>query len=121
MVTYLLIGLGGALGSAGRHWLSGNVDQRVDDALPWGTLLVNVAGSLLIGALAALDGLSSDARLFLMVGLCGGFTTFSAFSLQTVDLLRDGLHAHAAANVALAVVACLAATWVALIVTERLT
>ncbi len=120
VLTYLLIGLGGAAGSVGRYWLSSNVDQRVDDALPWGTLLVNVLGSLAIGALAALDSLAADTRLFLMVGLCGGFTTFSAFSLQTVELLRDGLQARAAVNIAVSVTVCLLATWAALTVTDRL-
>lgn len=120
MLTYLYIALGGAIGSVGRYWLSTNVDQRIDDAMPWGTLLVNAAGSLLIGALAGLDSLSNEARLLLVVGLCGGFTTFSAFSMQTVELLRDGMAGRAVAHIALSVAVCLTATWAAIEAVERL-
>lgn len=114
MLTYFYIAVGGAIGSVGRHWMSGAVDERLDQTLPWGTLAVNVLGSFAIGVLAALDSLSSEARLLLVVGLCGGFTTFSAFSLHTVELLRDGMLGRAAANVALAVGVCLVATWAAM-------
>ena len=84
---------------------------------PWGTLLVNVAGSFAIGLLAALvtaDGrpaLGSDARAFLMVGVLGGFTTFSSFSLETLTLARTGALGAAAANVALSLVLCLGGVW----------
>ena len=84
---------------------------------PWGTFLVNVGGSLAIGALAALattDGrplLGNDARAFLMVGVLGGFTTFSAFSLETLTLARSGEWLGASANVMFSVLLCLAAVW----------
>jgi fluoride exporter len=96
MLAYLWVALGGALGSVSRYWLSGVVAARWGETFPWGTLVVNVTGSVLIGFLSAL-GLPEGrwlappgVRLFFMVGVCGGYTTFSSFSLQTLNLLRDG-------------------------------
>lgn len=114
MRLILLIASGSALGGVARYWLSGLVASRIGETFPWGTLFINVLGSAVIGALAAFGdsgrvGLSTDARQFLMVGLCGGFTTFSSFSLQTLRLLQDGDWLRAFANVLLSVVLCLAA------------
>lgn len=117
MNAYFWIAIGSALGGMARYGCSEWVGQRVGGTFPWGTLFVNVTGSFLIGGLAAMSGpdgrayLSPLARQFLMVGLLGGYTTFSAFSLQTLNLLRDGEWAHAGANVLLSVVACLCAVW----------
>jgi len=117
MMAYLWIALGGALGSVGRYWLSGVVTDRTGGAFPWGTLLVNVSGSFLIGLLAALTEpggrryLGPSGRQFLMYGLCGGFTTFSAFSLQTLELLREGDLAKAGVNAVGSVLLCLVAVW----------
>lgn len=111
------IGLGSALGGMARHGCSDLAARYFGTAFPWGTLFVNVSGSLIIGFLATLsvaDGrffLSPDARAFLMVGICGGYTTFSAFSLQTLSLARDGQWFAAGANVILSVVVCLVAAW----------
>lgn len=116
-MAYLLIALGSAIGGAARYWCSGFVAQRAGEFFPWGTLAVNVIGSFLIGMLAAAgdpDGrwyLGPQARQFLMIGVLGGFTTFSSFSLQTLNLLRDGEWSYAAANIALSVAACLLAVW----------
>ena len=118
MVTYLWIAIGGALGSAGRYWLNGVVAARFD-TVPAGTLLVNVLGSFLIGVLGALvmpEGrMSSESRTFviqfLMIGVCGGFTTFSSFSLQTLELLRDREWLYAGGNILLSVALCLIAVW----------
>lgn len=116
-MSYLWIGLGSALGGMARHGCSDLAARYIGVGFPWGTLIVNVTGSLIIGFLAALsvdDGrilLSQDARAFLMVGICGGFTTFSAFSVQTLDLARDGQWFAAAANVVASVVICLVAVW----------
>jgi len=116
-MTYLLVALGSAIGGAARYWCSGFVAQRAGEVFPWGTLAVNVIGSFVIGALAAMsepDGrwyLGSEARQFLMIGVLGGFTTFSSFSLQTLNLLRDGEWGYAAANVAVSLAACLIAVW----------
>ena len=91
--------------------------RHFGEHLPWGTIIVNVSGSLLIGILAglvSLDGrplVSPDARALLMVGLCGGYTTFSSFSLQTLNLARNGEWLWAGANIFLSVVVCLIAVW----------
>jgi len=88
----LLVALGGALGATLRYLVTSWVQQRVD-FFPWGTLAVNLLGSFLIGVVLELTVrgfLSSQARLFLAVGLLGGFTTFSSFSWETLALLEDG-------------------------------
>jgi CrcB protein len=117
MAAYLLIALGSAIGGAARYWATQFVGARVGELFPWGTLAVNASGSLLIGVLGALSQpnalwhASPDARLFLMVGVLGGFTTFSAFSLQTLNLMRDGEGLYAAAYVVGSVIVCLLAVW----------
>jgi CrcB protein len=126
MLTYLWIAIGGALGSVARFWLSGVAASRFGEALPWGTIFVNVTGSFLIGVLAAICGpdgkLSGHAglRQFLVVGLCGGYTTFSAFSMQTFDLARTGQWLSAGGNVLLSVALCLLATWVGFAIASAL-
>jgi fluoride exporter len=123
VTAYLWIALGGALGSVARFWMAGAVDGRLNAAavgpFPWGTLAVNLLGSFIIGLLAGMETLGSQARLFLAVGLCGGFTTFSAFSLQTLNLLRDGLLLRAGGNILLSVLLCLVASWLGLLLTQR--
>ena len=114
-MTYLWVGIGGAIGSIARYWLSVVMTALTGPQFPWGTILINVLGSFIIGffgTLTAHDGRMSvptDLRIFVMTGICGGFTTFSAFSLQTFDLAHDGRWFNAAANVLLSVVACLVA------------
>ncbi|HEY1384410.1 MAG TPA: fluoride efflux transporter CrcB [Dongiaceae bacterium] len=114
----LWVALGGALGSAARYWCSGLVANAVGETFPWGTLIVNVSGSLLIGFTATVSGpdgrflIPPEARQFMMVGILGGFTTFSSFSLQTLTLARDGEWLLAGANVVGSVVLCLIAVWV---------
>ena len=115
--AYFWVALGGALGSMARFSLSLFVDGRVGSKFPWGTFLVNVVGSFVIGALAAVAdqpgrfSLSPAMRQLLMVGICGGFTTFSSFSIQTLELMRGGQPLYAAANVVGSVVLCLLAVW----------
>jgi fluoride exporter len=117
MVTYLWIGLGSALGGMARYWCSGLVANRFGETFPWGTLTVNVIGSFVIGFVATLtapDGrllVGSNARQFVMVGVLGGYTTFSSFSLQTLALARDGEWLRAGTNIVLSVVLCLVAVW----------
>ncbi len=115
---YAAVAVGGALGSVGRAWLGTMVAAVMGTAFPWGTLLINVLGSFVIGWFAVLtdpDGRWPDAhahwRAFVMVGICGGFTTFSAFSLQTLELLRAGLLARAGVYVLGSVLACLLGVW----------
>src|SRR5579859_5723964 len=104
MLIYLWLGLGGALGTIGRFWLNGLVSQYFD-TFPLGTLIINVTGSFLItffGTLTDTDGrwlVSPNARIFFMTGICGGYTTFSSFSLQTLNLMRDGEWLYAGLNV----------------------
>jgi CrcB protein len=115
MPNYILIALGGAIGSVARWWLSVQVGLLTGLKFPWGTILVNIIGSLVIGFVATLTGPNGrvpapvEAQAFVMVGLCGGFTTFSAFSLQTFELARDGRLLYAGTNIVLSVVLCLIA------------
>ena len=112
---YALVAVGGAIGSVGRFWLAGAVSRLTGAYYPWGTILINILGSCLIGWLAGIAVIgrvqnTESLRAFAMVGVCGGFTTFSSFSLQTVELLREGHPWGAAANVAVSVCLCLTAT-----------
>jgi CrcB protein len=117
LVTYLWIALGGAVGTIARYGAYGVAQRAFGEAFPWGTLLVNVSGSFVIGIFMALAGpggrwpVSPDARLFVTVGICGGYTTFSTFSLQTLNLARGGDYGAALGNIAGSVVLCLAAVW----------
>ncbi len=117
MAAYLWIGLGSALGGMARHWCSNVAARLLGETFPWGTLIVNVLGSLVIGFFATVtdpDGrvfVGSTARQFVMIGLIGGYTTFSSFSLQTLALVQDGEWLHAGANVVASVALCLAAVW----------
>jgi fluoride exporter len=115
-LTYLWLGLGGALGTMGRYWLNGLVSTYFV-TFPMGTLVINVTGSFAIaffGTLTATDGrwlVSPNARLFFMTGICGGYTTFSSFSLQTLNLARDGEWLYAGLNILGSFVLCLFAAW----------
>ena len=113
MYRTLLVGVGGLFGSVARYWVAGVVQRLDGSTFPVGTLSVNVLGSFILGLLMALSldrGLiNADTRLLLATGFCGGFTTMSTFSYETVALLRDGSAAAAAGNVGITLVACLAA------------
>ena len=119
MLAYLWVAIGGALGSVARFACNGLISGKCGETFPWGTLLINVAGSFVIGVLGAVA--SAEGRLdspsrtfatqFLMVGVCGGFTTFSSFSLQTLSLIRDGEWLYAGGNILLSVALCLIAVW----------
>ncbi len=117
MLNYLCIALGSALGGVLRYWLSGVVAARFGEVFPLGTLVVNVTGSFLIGFIFTFTGtegrvlFSPTARNFLMAGICGGYTTFSSFSLQTLNLARDGEFFYAGMNALLSVALCLIAVW----------
>lgn len=117
MVSYIWIALGGAIGTAGRYWLSGVIARCFGETFPWGTLIINVTGSFVIGFFAALTGpdgrlfVSSNARQFVMIGMCGGYTTFSSFSLQTLNLMNNGEWYRAIGNIGASVALCLIAVW----------
>jgi fluoride exporter len=115
---YLWIGLGSALGGMARFWCSGVVARLIGETFPWGTLLVNVIGSLIIGFFATLsapDGrlfVDATTRQFVMLGFLGGYTTFSSFSLQTLSLMNDGEWLYAGLNIGASVILCLVAVWI---------
>jgi CrcB protein len=117
MMLYLLVALGGALGSVARFALSGFVANHFGTTFPWGTFIINVTGSFVIGFYATLTGpegrvfSSGNSRQFFMTGICGGYTTFSSFSLQTLNLARDKEWLQAGGNAVGSVVACLVAVW----------
>lgn len=114
---YLAVMIGGAVGTAGRYWFSGLIAGAFGETFPWGTLFVNVTGSFVIGFFATLTGpdgrifVSGTTRQFVMAGICGGYTTFSSFSLQTLNLMRDGEWLYAAGNVLGSVALCLLFVW----------
>ena len=110
MLDYILVMLGGALGTGARFWASGFVAERAGEFFPLGTLLVNVSGSFVTDP----DGpllVSPRFREFFMIGVCGGYTTFSSFSLQTLELVREADWFKACLNTVLSFVCCLAAVW----------
>jgi fluoride exporter len=106
------------IGGVARFWLSGVVARRFGDSFPWGTILINITGSFAIGllwALAQAEGRLSTSRIFMtqlcILGICGGYTTFSSFSLQTLNLLREKQWLWAGGNVLISVAACMLAVW----------
>ena len=122
--TTLWIGIGGALGSIARYWLALWM-LPLSRSLPWGTITINIVGSFAIaffGTVTLATGrhpLPETVRLFFMVGVCGGFTTFSSFSLQTLELLRAGATGRALANILLSVLLCIAAVTLGFLAGER--
>jgi len=117
MAIYLWIAIGSALGGMARYWCSGAAARLIGETFPWGTLFVNVTGCFIIGFVATLTGpdgrifAGSTARQFVMLGLLGGFTTFSSFSLQTLNLVQDNEWLQAGGNIIGSVVLCLLAVW----------
>ena len=113
MIAYLWVALGSALGGAARYGVGLWAARLWGPDFPWGTILINVVGSFIISFFGGLTGpggpLPADPalRIFVMVGICGGFTTFSSFSLQTLELARGEAWGAAAANIVLSVVLCL--------------
>ena len=126
MSTYLWIALGGALGSVARYGCSSLIASLFGETFPLGTLLINILGSFVIGVFAALTGpdgrvmVSGDIRQFVTIGLCGGYTTFSSFSYQTLALAQDGEYLRAGANVVASVVFCLLAVWLGVVAGQAL-
>jgi CrcB protein len=116
MLRTLLIGGFGFLGTIVRYWTQGVVQRLAGGTFPYGTLAVNVVGSFLVGFIATLTLERSAAsplwRSALLVGFCGGFTTFSAFAYETFELLRTGDPLRGLANIAAQLLICLAAVWI---------
>ena len=115
--TYLGVMLGGAVGTALRFGLSNWFANHYGETFPWGTIVVNVTGCFVIGLFAALTGpdgvflASPLTRQVVMIGVLGGYTTFSSFSLQTLHLFSGGEWLRAGWNVLVSVIFCLAAVW----------
>ncbi|MBA4220664.1 MAG: fluoride efflux transporter CrcB [Methylobacterium sp.] len=124
--TCVIVMIGGAIGTLGRYLISVWA-LPISRDLPWGTILINVTGSFVIGLFGTLtlaSGrflVSENVRLFVMIGLCGGYTTFSSFSLQTLDLLRAGATIRASINIALSVLLCVGAVALGHIVAAQFT
>ena len=117
MWLYLWIAVGSGLGGMARYWCSGLAARLIGETFPWGTLIVNIVGSFVIGFFAILTGpdgrlfVGTTARQFVMIGICGGYTTFSSFSIQTLTLMNEGEWVSAGANIVLSVVCCMLAVW----------
>lgn len=112
------VAIGSAIGGMSRFWVSRAVAESVGEKFPWGTIVINITGSFVISTLAALtlpEGRLNTSRILatqlVMIGVCGGYTTFSSFSLQTLNLAREGQWLWAGGNVLISVVACLIAAW----------
>jgi len=125
LVTFLVIGIGSALGGLARYGCGLLAAALWGALFPWGTILINLIGSFVIGGFATLTGpdgrvyVSPLGRQFVMVGLCGGYTTFSAFSLETLELLQHGRPLAAAANIALSLLFGLLAVWLGHVIAQR--
>ena len=117
IALYCWVALGSVIGGVGRFALSGFIAHRFGETFPWGTIIVNISGSFVIGFIWTLtqpEGripLGTNGRTFLMTGICGGYTTYSSFSLQTLNLAREGEWMLAGANATLTVVLCFIAFW----------
>jgi fluoride exporter len=115
--SYLWIAIGSALGGMARHWCNALATEWLGPSFPWGTLFINVTGSLIIGFFFALTDsggrfdVSANAKLFVMTGICGGYTTFSAFSLQSLTLFQQGAWLRGGGYVAASLTLCLVAVW----------
>ena len=117
MFTYVLVATGSAIGGTLRFWMGGLIANWMGQTFPWGTLVINVTGSFAIGFFATLTGpdgrvfVPGHWRQFFMIGVCGGYTTFSSFSLQTLTLVQDGEWPGAGFNIVLSVALCLLGVW----------
>jgi CrcB protein len=116
-MTYLLVAIGSAIGGTLRYWLSSLIANWVGQTFPWGTLVINITGSFAIVFFATLTApearlyVPGEWRQFFMVGICGGYTTFSSFSMQTLALAQGGEWFNAGLNIFLSVVLCLVGAW----------
>jgi len=120
----IAIAVGGAVGALGRYWVSSGIYGLFGREFPYGTLVVNVLGSLVMGwsYILLLERLSvgPEVRGLLLVGFLGAFTTFSTFSIETLNLLEQGAHWKAAVNVVASVLACIGATWLGVVLGRTL-
>lgn len=124
MLQIAAIAGGGAVGALMRFWVAGWVYGLLGRGFPWGTLVVNVSGSLVMGFLYVMlverMNVAPEWRALLLVGFLGAFTTFSTFSLETLNLIEDGQLLRAMMNVLLSVVLCITAAWVGMVLGRQL-
>ncbi len=124
MSIYFAIALGGSLGAISRYWVSTSTYSWLGGNFPYGTLMVNVTGSLVMGFLTVLlvqrFDVSDQVRLGLIVGFLGSFTTFSAFSMDTIHWIENGAVLKALAYVLVSVIACVLGAWAGLISAKQL-
>jgi fluoride exporter len=122
--TFWAVAIGAALGGAARYYLASAIQQRVGPTFPWGTLVINVSGSLLLGVLMryalATPSVSAELRAFLTTGFCGGYTTFSTYSYETATLLEDGQYGRAGTYALASVVLALVATFAGFVLAREL-
>jgi CrcB protein len=125
MQATIMVALGGAIGSVARYWLA-LLMLPVSRDLPGGTIVINIVGSFAISFFGTLTlehgrfAVPEIWRLAFMVGVCGGFTTFSSFSLQTLDLLRAGQPGKALLNIGISVIICLIAVWLGFLAAQQI-
>ena len=124
MRTFWAVAFGAALGGVARYYLASAIQQRVGPTFPWGTLVINVSGSLLLGMLMryalATPSISAELRAFLTTGFCGGYTTFSTYSYETATLLEDGQYGRAGTYALASVVLALVATFAGFVLAREL-
>jgi len=124
MLNYIVISIGAAIGGVFRYGLASFIQKKVESFFPYGTLIVNITGSFILGFvmyyLDEKEFLSPQMRLFLTVGLCGGFTTFSTFSYETLNLIKNSQFLLAAFNVLGSVFLCLIAIYLAYVLSKSL-
>ena len=124
MRTFWAVAIGAALGGVARYYLASAIQHRVGPTFPWGTLVINVSGSLLLGVLMryalATPSVSAELRAFLTTGFCGGYTTFSTYSYETATLLEDGQYTRAGSYAFASVVLALVATFAGFILAREL-
>lgn len=124
MLNCLFVGLGGMAGTVARFWLNGIISQRFV-TFPMGTLIINISGSFIIGFFSTLTGtegrwmVTPALRETFMIGVCGGFTTFSSFSLQTLTLMEDREWAYAGANAVGSLALWLVAVWLGHVLAQK--
>lgn len=116
MLNYILVFVGGGLGAAARYGLQGLIYSKTGTTFPFGTLAVNVLGCFVIGLLmTSMEErflIQPSTRIFLTIGILGGFTTFSSFTYETISLFRDGEILYGLANTAASLLLCLIGTWI---------
>jgi len=122
MINYLLVIAGSAIGGGLRYWLSNDVYKYLPVTFPYGTLAINIIGSFILGIIIFIfdekELLNNQVKIFLTIGFCGGFTTFSTFSLETFNLIRDSEYLFAALNIISSLLVCIAGVFLAYIISK---